>query len=355
MASSASAALGPLARAAFEFTRLQKCEILGMSLQQCTESLPLHWKVSFNDVDLLRSSPYAGMRFQLEVTIDSDFPRQPPTLVFAGDPPLHPHVYSNGFICLESLYRPQWTEKSSIYGVICSVLVMLASTRESDMRRPTGDLELVRSHTSATAAGFGTSASDPRKVPWVFHDTVTSKAVIPVRLHSSAARTAAGASGDSSGVEAEALRGTRDHAPVQVAVSQAGADSAAEGRPEEQEEYEVDADFIADVADVLRCQGRGVRDLKRKLCYTSAGAVGASSAQKQRRTGDDGDAHSRRSAAFSYSAPHRGNTAPAASSGAASSLSTAVSDSILAHYQLSASSAPVQPRAVGLNLGIFRP
>lgn len=49
-------------------------------------------------------SHYRGQTFRLRCVFSDRYPLEPPEVVFLDPTPLHPHVYSNGHICLDILY-----------------------------------------------------------------------------------------------------------------------------------------------------------------------------------------------------------------------------------------------------------
>ncbi len=73
---------------------------------------------------------------------------EPPEVVFAKLPdrpiPIHPHVYSNGIICLDLLGAQGWSPVQNVESVCMSLQSML--TGNSKNERPPGDEEVVRSN-----------------------------------------------------------------------------------------------------------------------------------------------------------------------------------------------------------------
>ena len=99
---------------------------------------PEEW---FVDFDAVADSPHAGESFRLRFRFPPTYPIEPPEVVFVGRPPLHPHVYSNGFICLSLLYDG-WSAALTVAALCRSIISMLASAREK--RGPANDRDLCR-------------------------------------------------------------------------------------------------------------------------------------------------------------------------------------------------------------------
>lgn len=100
---------------------------------------------------------YAGEKFILQFRFTDQYPFSSPEVVFVGDNiPVHPHVYSNGHICL-SILSDDWTPALSVQAVCLSVLSMLSSCKEK--KRPPDNAVYVR-----------TCSKNPSKTRWWFHD-----------------------------------------------------------------------------------------------------------------------------------------------------------------------------------------
>lgn len=107
---------------------------------------------------------YAGEAFDLEVKLDDMYPRSAAQLVFKDKIPAHPHIYCNGFICMEPLYRG-WSASSTVRSALLSVLVMLADTKLEDKVPPERDI----------FASWASHYTDPRTMSWMYHDDFSSK------------------------------------------------------------------------------------------------------------------------------------------------------------------------------------
>jgi len=71
--------------------------------------------------------------------------------------PWHPHIYSNGIICLDLLDRQGWSPVHNVESVCVSLQSMLTSNTKKE--RPQGDESFVRNNTQR-----------PRDINFVFHD-----------------------------------------------------------------------------------------------------------------------------------------------------------------------------------------
>lgn len=105
---------------------------------------------------------YEGEKFRLQVKFTERYPLEPPEVVFVPPhTPAHPHVYSNGHICLDILYDGQnggWSPALTINKVCLSLRSMLASNTEK--ARPPGDAEY------CSRVGM----RSPKHTRWVFED-----------------------------------------------------------------------------------------------------------------------------------------------------------------------------------------
>ncbi|XP_056340129.1 ubiquitin-conjugating enzyme E2 W isoform X3 [Oenanthe melanoleuca] len=153
--------LGPQLRWA-PWKRLQK-ELLafqndpppGMTLdEKSVQNSITQWIV---DMEGAPGTLYEGEKFQLLFKFSSRYPFDSPQVMFTGDNiPVHPHVYSNGHICL-SILTEDWSPALSVQSVCLSIISMLSSCKEK--RRPPDNSFYVR-----------TCNKNPKKTKWWYHD-----------------------------------------------------------------------------------------------------------------------------------------------------------------------------------------
>jgi len=100
---------------------------------------------------------YEGENFKLQFKFSPKYPFDSPEVTFTGDNiPLHPHVYSNGHICL-SILTDDWSPALSVQAVCLSIISMLSSSKEK--KRPPDDALYVK-----------TCSKNPKKTKWWYHD-----------------------------------------------------------------------------------------------------------------------------------------------------------------------------------------
>jgi len=116
----------------------------------------------FMDIQVLDANPiYMNQTYRLKFKFSSHYPIEAPEVTFvklADRPiPMHPHVYSNGFICLDLLGQQGWSPVQNVQSVCMSIQSMLTGNTKNE--RPPGDEEFVRSNRLS-----------PRNVDFYYHD-----------------------------------------------------------------------------------------------------------------------------------------------------------------------------------------
>uniref|UniRef100_A0A7S0VD18 UBC core domain-containing protein n=1 Tax=Hemiselmis tepida TaxID=464990 RepID=A0A7S0VD18_9CRYP len=100
---------------------------------------------------------YHGEAFRLQFTFSEDYPIEAPEVIFLQPAPVHPHIYSNGHICLSILYDG-WSPALRVDSVCMSILSMLSS---AEAKKPPDDNDSYVRNCS----------SNPKQTRWDFHDT----------------------------------------------------------------------------------------------------------------------------------------------------------------------------------------
>ncbi|KAI8118949.1 Ubiquitin-conjugating enzyme E2 W [Lucilia cuprina] len=112
------------------------------------------WKIN---IDGFEGTLYEGEHFQLLFKFNNKYPFDSPEVTFIGNNiPVHPHVYSNGHICL-SILTEDWSPALSVQSVCLSIASMLSSCREK--KRPPDNTLYVK-----------TCNKNPKKTKWWYHD-----------------------------------------------------------------------------------------------------------------------------------------------------------------------------------------
>lgn len=102
-------------------------------------------------------SLYHGESFTLNFKFPPTYPLDSPEVIFLKPVPVHPHIYSNGHICLSILYDA-WTPALTTASVCLSIQSMMSSC--TSKQSPDDDwMYLIK-----------TGTKSPKLSSWIFHD-----------------------------------------------------------------------------------------------------------------------------------------------------------------------------------------
>lgn len=161
-----------------ELTKLHASVPPGITLVSAPDLKEWHMDINVPENPLYDPAEQYRMRIQFS----NHYPIEAPEVVFLilKDPPrripIHPHIYSNGIICLDLLAPQGWSPVHNVESICISIQSMLAGNTkdESKLRKtvyrgmdpqltsklgPPGDEQFVKSNRSR-----------PREINWHFHD-----------------------------------------------------------------------------------------------------------------------------------------------------------------------------------------
>mmetsp|Transcript_33207 Transcript_33207/g.38672 ORF Transcript_33207/g.38672 Transcript_33207/m.38672 type:complete len:155 (+) Transcript_33207:317-781(+) len=107
-------------------------------------------------VEGAKGSLYAGETYRLRFRFTSNYPFEAPEVEFMSPSPCHPHIYTNGHICLSILYD-EWSPALTATHVCLSIVSMMSSCTEKI--RPEGNDRYV-----------SRAPNSSKKSRWIFHD-----------------------------------------------------------------------------------------------------------------------------------------------------------------------------------------
>lgn len=113
------------------------------------------WLIELTGAD---GTLYHNEKFTLRFRFTKSYPLDSPEVVFLGRPPIHPHIYSNGHICLSILYD-DWSPALTVEKICYSIQSMMSSSPKK--QKPPDD----RVYTSLCREGVS-----PKEMQWAFHD-----------------------------------------------------------------------------------------------------------------------------------------------------------------------------------------
>ncbi len=128
----------------------------GITIDKVKESDLRQWTLKLQGA---QGTLYQDEEFTLQFKFSNNYPLESPEVIFVGTIPVHPHIYSNGHICLSILYD-QWTPALTVASVCLSIQSMLSSCQTKE--RPVDNDRYVAHATKS-----------PKETVWNFHGKST--------------------------------------------------------------------------------------------------------------------------------------------------------------------------------------
>ncbi|KAI8827277.1 ubiquitin-conjugating enzyme/RWD-like protein [Fimicolochytrium jonesii] len=135
-----------------ELRDLQASPPAGIFVEHAGDDLKC-WRITLKGAE---GTLYEGEIFTLQFKFGSNYPLESPEVIFVGSVPIHPHIYSNGHICLSILYD-QWSPALTISSVCLSIQSMLSSASKKELP-PDNNMYVLSAKKS------------PKATTWAFHD-----------------------------------------------------------------------------------------------------------------------------------------------------------------------------------------
>ena len=112
--------------------------------------------------DAPSDSIFTGLHYKLRIKFTSKYPFEPPEVQFVVDTttkaPIHPHIYTNGHICLSILTPSAWSPALTVESTVLSIASLLSSC--TTKTSPEGN----QSYVSRVGD------RSPLLTTWAFHD-----------------------------------------------------------------------------------------------------------------------------------------------------------------------------------------
>ncbi|KAK9242066.1 ubiquitin-conjugating enzyme/RWD-like protein [Lipomyces tetrasporus] len=139
-----------------ELSDLKTNPAVGISVFQADD-----FRIWLIDIQVMDDNPlYAGKTFRLQFRFTPTYPIEAPEVQFIASLgrgiPMHPHIYSNGHICLDVL-GSGWSPIQTVGSVSMSIQSMLAGNDRNE--RPPDDARYIAS-----------APISPKQTRFVYHD-----------------------------------------------------------------------------------------------------------------------------------------------------------------------------------------
>ncbi|KAI9893098.1 MAG: hypothetical protein M1814_000645 [Vezdaea aestivalis] len=128
-----------------ELSKIQEHLPPGIGIAQAEDLKEWHM-----DIKVLDNNPlYKDETYRLKFKFSNNYPIEAPEVTFLKSSdrpiPIHPHIYSNGIICLDLLGSQGWSPVQNVESICMSLQSMLTGNTKNE--RPPGDEEFVRRNT----------------------------------------------------------------------------------------------------------------------------------------------------------------------------------------------------------------